>query len=108
MWGVLPVKGGYLKAPERDIKEIPFSPLIYGMASCHSLTMIDDVVSGDPMDVKVTFLDRVYYLSSINQLAMFYQLQSKANKSNPLSPETCIIKFEIINSPRNHDFQLCP
>lgn len=53
---MVPVSDGFLKTPIRDVTEMPFVPLIFGMASCHSLTIIDDVVSGDPMDVKVICL----------------------------------------------------
>ena len=29
------------------------SPLLHGMVSCHSLTLIKDKIEGDPLDVKV-------------------------------------------------------
>ena len=29
--------------------------LLMGMATCHSLTIIDGVLSGDPLDLKVNF-----------------------------------------------------
>uniref|UniRef100_A0A1B6M5K1 Cation-transporting ATPase n=1 Tax=Graphocephala atropunctata TaxID=36148 RepID=A0A1B6M5K1_9HEMI len=53
MWGVVPVSEAQLKPPVRNIPEMPFTPLIYGMASCHSLTIINGTVSGDPLDVKM-------------------------------------------------------
>lgn len=29
------------------------SELLYGMACCHSITIIDDELQGDPLDIKV-------------------------------------------------------
>jgi hypothetical protein len=39
-------------APETDPKNIPQTdPLQIGMACCHSLTMIEGEISGDPLDL---------------------------------------------------------
>ncbi|XP_054266144.1 polyamine-transporting ATPase 13A3-like isoform X1 [Macrosteles quadrilineatus] len=53
MWGVVPVTNSHLHPPVRDVAKMPLTPLLYGMASCHSLTIIDGVVCGDPLDVKL-------------------------------------------------------
>lgn len=53
MWGVVPVSDGKMELPERDVLRMPNNHLLQGMATCHSLTLIDGVISGDPLDVKM-------------------------------------------------------
>lgn len=53
MWGVVPVKEKSFGEPLSDISLLENGPLLYGMTACHSLTVIDNVVSGDPLDVKM-------------------------------------------------------
>ena len=36
-----------------DISQLSNSPLLYGMASCHSVAYIDGKLSGDPLDVQM-------------------------------------------------------
>lgn len=57
MWGVVPVVGNLLQKAVKDIRSLPdYCPLVKGMAVCHSLTLIDDELVGDPLDIKVSFL----------------------------------------------------
>jgi cation-transporting ATPase 13A3/4/5 len=53
MWGVLPVEGCRFQVAVKDMTQLKREPLQLGMASCHSLTLIDGALSGDPLDVKV-------------------------------------------------------
>jgi hypothetical protein len=53
MWGVLPVEGRRFQVAVKDMKQLGREPLRLGMASCHSLTLINGALSGDPLDVKV-------------------------------------------------------
>ncbi|XP_022208054.2 probable cation-transporting ATPase 13A3 isoform X2 [Nilaparvata lugens] len=53
MWGVVPADGGQFAAPLNDTSQLCNGPLLYGMASCHSLTIINGQLSGDPLDVKM-------------------------------------------------------
>jgi hypothetical protein len=53
MWGVLPVDDRRFKAAVKDMTQLSREPLQLGMASCHSLTLINGALSGDPLDVKV-------------------------------------------------------
>lgn len=54
MWGVVPVKEKMLMDPIRDIAELQSESLhLHGMATCHSITIIEDQLQGDPLDVKV-------------------------------------------------------
>ena len=36
-----------------DPSELPHNPLLFAMATCHSLTRINGVLSGDPLDLKM-------------------------------------------------------
>lgn len=36
-----------------DASLLSRGPLLYAMATCHSLTRIDGVLSGDPLDMKM-------------------------------------------------------
>lgn len=53
MWGVLPVDDRRFQAAVKDMAQLSREPLQLGMASCHSLTLINGALSGDPLDVKV-------------------------------------------------------
>lgn len=54
MWGIVPIMNGLLQEPVKVIATLSKqSPLIRGMASCHSLTIIDGELAGDPLDVKM-------------------------------------------------------
>lgn len=56
MWGVIPVSNGSLSEPIKDVRHLPEdSQLLMGMVTCHSLTIIEDQLSGDPLDVKVLY-----------------------------------------------------
>lgn len=54
MWGVVPAENNLLGKPVKNIEELPRdSKLLHGMATCHSMTIIDNQLQGDPLDVKV-------------------------------------------------------
>lgn len=55
MWGVVPVTDAILNTPICDVAEMELSPLMLAMATCHSLTRIEGIISGDPLDVKVIY-----------------------------------------------------
>jgi cation-transporting ATPase 13A3/4/5 len=54
MWGVLPVGERRFQLAVKDVTQLSTGPLLVGMACCHSLTLIDGALSGDPLDVKVS------------------------------------------------------
>ncbi|VDP85317.1 unnamed protein product [Schistosoma mattheei] len=53
LWGVVPNRDGVLEKPEFEPSKLDYGPLVECMATCHSLTQIDGVLSGDPLDVKM-------------------------------------------------------
>lgn len=56
MWGVVPIRNTHFHLPIRQVETLPVDDEICrAMVSCHSLTIIDGKLSGDPLDLKVTF-----------------------------------------------------
>ncbi|KAK0166024.1 hypothetical protein PV328_004483 [Microctonus aethiopoides] len=53
MWGVVPCTNGKLEEPTKDVKKLKDHLIFQGMLVCHSLTLIDDELCGDPLDVKM-------------------------------------------------------
>ncbi|KAJ8707416.1 hypothetical protein PYW08_010668 [Mythimna loreyi] len=58
MWGVVAVSGATspprLGRPQRDPRQLnELHPLKLAMASCHSLTLLDNELAGDPLDLKM-------------------------------------------------------
>lgn len=50
---VVPIEERRVKPAVKQVETIPFNKFYYGLASCHSLTIIDNELVGDPMDQKV-------------------------------------------------------
>lgn len=61
MWGTVPVENNIeLGLPIRDVTIMSNEhPLKLGMVTCHSLTLLNSSVSGDPLDIKVGI--RLFY-----------------------------------------------
>lgn len=55
MWGVVPVDNDeQLGSPVRNVTTLSNDhSLKLGMVTCHSLSLINSTVSGDPLDIKV-------------------------------------------------------
>lgn len=53
MYGVIPARNQLLGSLVTNIQDCSFVQLHEAMASCHSLTFINGVICGDPLDVKV-------------------------------------------------------
>ncbi|CAL1544453.1 unnamed protein product [Lymnaea stagnalis] len=51
MWGVVPVANRRFDSPVTDPSTLPREPLLVCLAACHSLTIIDKELSGDPLDL---------------------------------------------------------
>ncbi|GFY37225.1 probable cation-transporting ATPase 13A3 [Trichonephila inaurata madagascariensis] len=53
-WGIIPTTEGKFKELEHDVNTLSdHDRMKICMASCHSLTIIDDEIRGDPMDLKM-------------------------------------------------------
>ncbi|XP_064610270.1 polyamine-transporting ATPase 13A3-like [Liolophura sinensis] len=53
MWGVLPVVSKRFHGIIHEPSTLPRDPFLVCMATCHSLTMIDGELNGDPLDLKM-------------------------------------------------------
>ncbi|KAG0418795.1 hypothetical protein HPB47_004586 [Ixodes persulcatus] len=54
LWGVVPASGGKFQEQLHEPWTLPLeSLLLRGMATCHSITVIDRQLSGDPLDLKM-------------------------------------------------------
>lgn len=53
MWGVVPCTNGVLGEAETDISKLRYHSLFKGMLVCHSLSLINGKLCGDPLDVKM-------------------------------------------------------
>lgn len=53
MWGVVSVSEGKFQLPFKDIASLPLSEVLIGMVTCHGITIIDNQLVGDPLDLKM-------------------------------------------------------
>ncbi|CAH8492371.1 unnamed protein product [Heterobilharzia americana] len=53
MWGIIPYEDGLFGDPELEPAKLDNGPLMECLATCHSLTLIEGVLSGDPLDLKM-------------------------------------------------------
>lgn len=54
MWGVVPkTPTNQFQMPIKEIDRLPVDHFLYGMATCHSITIINNELKGDPLDLKM-------------------------------------------------------
>ncbi|XP_077998029.1 polyamine-transporting ATPase 13A3-like [Glandiceps talaboti] len=53
LWGVVPLQQDNFLPVVQNVSELPRGPFLAAMATCHSLTMIDGNMTGDPLDLKM-------------------------------------------------------
>ncbi|XP_032670588.1 probable cation-transporting ATPase 13A3 isoform X1 [Odontomachus brunneus] len=53
MWGVVTVSDRKFQLPVKDIVSLPLSEALIGMVTCHGITIIDNQLAGDPLDLKM-------------------------------------------------------
>nr|XP_050858896.1 polyamine-transporting ATPase 13A3 isoform X2 [Vespula vulgaris] len=53
MWGVVPASDKKFQFPVKEIMNLPLSDLLIGMVTCHGITIIDNQLVGDPLDLKM-------------------------------------------------------
>ncbi|KAK7501877.1 hypothetical protein BaRGS_00006963 [Batillaria attramentaria] len=51
MWGVVPCDNAHFHEPQHDPAQLPRGPLLESLATCHSLTIINSELNGDPLDL---------------------------------------------------------
>jgi len=54
LWAVIPVEDRKFLPVTEEPRSLPLdSKMVVGMATCHSLTIIERELSGDPLDLKM-------------------------------------------------------
>lgn len=54
MWGVVPKSStNQFQIPLRDVLRLPFDHFLFGMVTCHSITVLNGIMMGDPLDLKI-------------------------------------------------------
>ena len=63
MWGIVPVADRKFQVPIKCVEKMDYrEEFLVGMVTCHSLTIIDSKLSGDPLDLKVSSVFIVLHL----------------------------------------------
>lgn len=63
MWGIVPVADRKFQVPIKCVEKMDYKEeFLVGMVPCHSLTIIDGKLSGDPLDLKVSAVFIVLHL----------------------------------------------
>lgn len=54
MWGVVPKsETNFFQIPLRHAQRLPYEHFLFGMVTCHSITIIGGEMKGDPLDLKM-------------------------------------------------------
>lgn len=54
MWGVVPkASTNYFQIPMRQVDRLPYDHFLFGMVTCHSITIMSGELKGDPLDLKM-------------------------------------------------------
>ncbi|XP_032579867.1 probable cation-transporting ATPase 13A3 isoform X1 [Drosophila sechellia] len=54
MWGVVPKSStNQFQIPLKSIDRLPFDHFLFGMVTCHSITILNGKMMGDPLDLKM-------------------------------------------------------
>ncbi|CAL8095259.1 unnamed protein product [Calicophoron daubneyi] len=67
LWGVIANSQGIFKEPEFEPSNLENGPLIECMATCHSLTRIEGVLSGDPLDLKMFLSTKWDFIEEVSE-----------------------------------------
>lgn len=50
---VVPISGKQFSLPVSNVESLPYNVFVCGLVCCHSLTIIDKQITGDPLDIKM-------------------------------------------------------
>ncbi|KAH8418163.1 hypothetical protein KR009_007113 [Drosophila setifemur] len=54
MWGVVPKSStNQFQIPLKDVVRLPYENFLFGMVTCHSITVMNGIMMGDPLDLKM-------------------------------------------------------
>ncbi|XP_034474595.1 probable cation-transporting ATPase W08D2.5 isoform X2 [Drosophila innubila] len=68
MWGVVPKSStNQFQIPLKDISRLPYDHFLFGMVTCHSITVMNGSMIGDPLDLKM-FESTGWTLEDVNNI----------------------------------------
>ncbi|KAM8702813.1 hypothetical protein ACLKA7_005162 [Drosophila subpalustris] len=68
MWGVVPKSStNQFQIPLKDISRLPYDHFLFGMVTCHSITVMNGSMIGDPLDLKM-FESTGWLLEDVNNI----------------------------------------
>ncbi|XP_055377256.1 polyamine-transporting ATPase 13A3 [Condylostylus longicornis] len=112
MWGVVPKSStNQFQIPLKQIERLPHDHLLKGMVTCHSITIMNGVMKGDPLDLKM-FESTGWQLEEANvaddnKYDLLFPTIVRKPKSNSLSKLTTD-STDNICMERNFDTALLP
>ncbi|KAG5867045.1 hypothetical protein JTB14_022162 [Gonioctena quinquepunctata] len=84
---IVPVDKRGFKSPVNDVETLAYDVLLYGLVSCHSLTIIDKQIMGDPLDLKMfestKWVMEEHEVADNNKFNMIFPTVLKPPKNRP-------------------------
>lgn len=85
---VVPVKDQSFQVPVKQVESLPYNTFVYGLVSCHSLTIIDKQIVGDPLDLKMfestKWTMEEHDVADSNKFHMLFPTVVKPPKNRPV------------------------
>lgn len=111
MWGIVPVSSTNLfQIPLREVERLPYEHLLYGMATCHSITIMNGELKGDPLDLKM-FESTNWILEEANisddtKYDLLFPTIVRPPKRSQLGKYSFLVYTDSINQRKCHDHVL--
>ncbi|KAJ8958055.1 hypothetical protein NQ318_002065 [Aromia moschata] len=84
---VVPIEETQFKMPVKNVESLPYNVFVYGLVSCHSLTIIDKQIVGDPLDLKMfestKWVMEEHDVADNNKFNMIFPTVLKPPKNRP-------------------------
>lgn len=102
----MPAATKAFKSPIETVENMPYDTFLYGLVCCHSLTIIDNQIVGDPLDLKM-FESTKWVMEEMNDVA-------DNNRFNMLFPTVlkppknrATLNQNLSEEPQIGEFLLC-
>ncbi|XP_071998704.1 probable cation-transporting ATPase 13A4 isoform X2 [Engystomops pustulosus] len=102
LWGIVPSEGRCFQEVYCFIpnSSLPWSPLLAGMASCHSLIVLDGIIQGDPLDLKMFqstdwVLQDTYKINNEDEESQSYKIVKPGTDSGKVPVEGLAILHQF-------------
>ncbi|XP_018576718.1 probable cation-transporting ATPase 13A3 [Anoplophora glabripennis] len=88
---VVPIEEKGFRMPVKNVESLPYNLFVYGLVSCHSLTIIDKQIVGDPLDLKMfestKWVMEEHDVADNNKFNMIFPTVLKPPKNRPSSQQ---------------------